>query len=77
MIQERRAVITDRFTAKVLGLLVVVFALLIDVSMFVFVEPEVRQKPGFAAIVIVPSLPILAFGVYLLRRAARLREDED
>lgn len=69
--------IEDRFTAKVLGLLLIVLALIIDVSMFVFVQPEVRAKPGFPLLVIVPSLPIFAFGVVLLRRASKLRESED
>ena len=69
--------IEDRFTARVLGLLLVVLALIIDVSMFVFVQPEVRAKPGFPLLVIVPSLPIFAFGVALLRRASKLKESED
>lgn len=69
--------INDRYTARVLGALLVILAILIDVSSFIFVKPEVRQKPGFALIVILPSLPIVAFGIHLLRRASKLREEED
>jgi hypothetical protein len=77
MVQEAAAVITDRFTSKVVGLVVVALALIIDVSFLVLASPEARQKPGFAAIVIVPSLPILAYGIYLLRRADRLKEEDE
>jgi hypothetical protein len=70
-------VITDRFTAKVIGLLVVALGLIIDASLFIFVAPEVRQKPGYPLVVIVPSLPIFAFGVFLMLRAKRLKEEED
>ena len=77
MISGPPEMITDRLTAKVIGLLIIVLAMLIDVSCFIFVKPEVRAKPGFAAIVIVPSLPFFVGGAVLLRRAGRLKEDED
>lgn len=67
--------ITDRLTARVLGLLVIALALIIDVSCFVFVPAETRAKPAYPLVVILPSLPIIALGVWLLRRAERL-EDE-
>jgi hypothetical protein len=70
-------VITDRMTAKVLGLLLLVFPMLIDVSCFIFTPAENRQRPGFAALVIVPSLPFFGIGIYLLKRADRLKEDDD
>jgi lipopolysaccharide export LptBFGC system permease protein LptF len=69
-------VIKDRFTAKVLGLLLIVFALLIDASFFMLSKPEAKQKPGFAFIVVIPSLPFIAFGAYLLRRADRMKEED-
>jgi hypothetical protein len=72
----REAVITDRFTARVLGLLLLALGLLIDVSCFVFVRPETRAKPGYAFVVIVPSLPIFAIGAWLLRRAERMKDEE-
>ena len=52
--------ISDRFTAKVLGLGLVLFTLLIDVSFLMFTKAETRQKPGFFFVVIVPSLPFIA-----------------
>jgi len=70
-------VITDRFTARVLGMLVLVFALIIDVSCLVLSRPETRSQPGFIAIVIIPSLPLFAFGAYLLRRASRMPESPE
>lgn len=68
--------ITDRFTARVIGLLVIALALLIDVSCFVFVPAETRAKPGYPLVVILPSLPVIALGVWILRRGARLKDDE-
>jgi lipopolysaccharide export LptBFGC system permease protein LptF len=67
-------VINDRFTAKVLGLLCIVFTVLIDASFFMFSRPEAKAKPGFALIVIVPSLPFVAIGAWLLRRAERMND---
>lgn len=69
--------INDRFTAKVLGLVTILFALLIDASFFMLSKPEAKAKPGFAFIIIIPSLPFIAGGVYLLRRAERMKSDED
>lgn len=68
--------IKDRFTAKVIGLVLVIFSLLIDASFFMFSKPEARQKPGFALIVILPSLPFIGLGLYLLRRADRLKDED-
>jgi hypothetical protein len=70
-------VITDRFTARVLGALVLVITALIDVSCFLFTRPEVRVRPSFPLVVIVPSLPLVALGVYLLRKASRLKAEDD
>ena len=69
--------INDRFTAKVLGLVIIVFALLIDASFFMLSKPEAKAKPGFALIIIVPSLPFIAVGVYLLRKGERMKRDDD
>jgi len=77
MISGPPEMITDRLTAKVIGLLVIVLAMLIDVSCFIFVRPEVRAKPGFAAIVVVPSLPLFVAGALLLRKASRMKPDAD
>ena len=69
--------INDRFTARVLGLVIILFALIIDASFFMLSAPEAKAKPGFAFIVIVPSLPFFGIGIYLLRRAERMKSDDD
>ena len=69
--------INDRFTAKVIGLVLILFALLIDASFFMLSAPEAKAKPGFALIVIIPSLPFIGIGVYLLRKAERLKQEDD
>lgn len=68
-------VITDRFTAKVLGATVLVIGLLIDVSFLIFLRKDLGQKPGLIGIVLVPSLPIFLFSVWLFRRAAQLKDE--
>jgi hypothetical protein len=70
-------VITDRFTARVLGMLVLAFALIIDVSCFVLSRPETRAKPGFFFVVVIFTIPLFAIGAYLLRRASRLPESRE
>jgi len=75
--KEAFLVITDRFTARVLGAVVLLMTFLIDVGCFMFTQPEISHRPTFPLVVIVPSLPLVAFGVYLLRRAARLKVEED
>jgi lipopolysaccharide export LptBFGC system permease protein LptF len=69
--------INDRFTAKVLGLVIILFALLIDASFFMLSKPEAKAKPGFALIIIVPSLPFIGIGLYLLRKGERMKADDD
>lgn len=67
--------ITDRLTARVLGLLLLILPFLINASYFVLSRPEIRGTPRFAVIVIVPSLPLFALGAWLLRKASRMKED--
>ena len=69
--------ITDRMTARVLGLLVLVLSLLVDTSCFLFARAETRQNPRFAVVVLVSSLPLYAVGALLLRKASRMKEDEE
>jgi hypothetical protein len=47
--------ITDRMTARVLGLLVLFLAMLVDTSCFMFARPETRQNPRFTMVVVVSS----------------------
>ncbi len=69
--------ITDRMTAKVLGVVVLLLAILIDTSCFMFARPETRQNPRFTVVVLVSSVPMFLIGALLLRKASRMKEDED
>lgn len=66
--------ITDRFTARVLGAVVLLMAFTIDVGCFFFTSPEIRSRPTFPLVVLVPPLPLVAIGVHLLRKARTLPE---
>lgn len=69
--------ISDRLTAKILGLLVLVFTMIIDMSMFMFTPAETRGRPGFAVIVLLPSLPFVALGAWLLWRSSKMKDDNE
>ena len=69
--------ITDRFTARVLGAVILIMTFLIDVSCFIFTKPEIRSRASFPLVVLVPSLPLVAVAYYLFRRAAKLKADDD
>ncbi|MBX3230763.1 MAG: hypothetical protein KIT84_00990 [Labilithrix sp.] len=66
--------LTDRFTAKVLGGVVVVMTVLIDVSCFIFTRPEVSHRPTFPLFLLFLSLPMIGAAVYFFRRAKTLKE---
>jgi hypothetical protein len=51
--------------------------LIVDVSCFIFTKPEISHRPTFPLVVLVPSLPLVAFAVYLFRRASRLKVEDD
>lgn len=67
--------ITDRTTAKVLGLIVLVISLLIVASCFLFARPETRQNPRFPVAVMVSSLPMFLASAALFIKASRMKED--
>ncbi len=69
--------ITDRLTARVLGVLLLFLPFVIDLSCIILAKPEIRARGSFLAIVIVPSLPLFLAGTLLLRKAAKLPEAED
>ncbi len=69
--------ITDRMTAKVLGYIVFLMALLIDSTCFVFAKPEMRESPRFAVVVVVTSIPMFVIGALLLRKASRMKDEDD
>jgi hypothetical protein len=68
--------ITDRMTAKVLGYVVLLMAVLVDSTCFVFARPETRNNPRFAAVVVITSIPMYLVGALLLRKASRMKDDE-
>lgn len=69
--------LTDRFTARVLGAIVLIMTILIDVSCFLFTKPEISHRATFPLVVLLPSLPLVALSVWLFRRAAQLKVEED
>lgn len=69
--------ITDRMTARVLGLVVFVLAILVDTSCFVFARPETRQSPRFALVVVMTSIPMYLAGALFFRKAARMKDSEE
>jgi hypothetical protein len=69
--------ITDRMTAKVLGYIVLLMAVLVDSTCFVFARPETRNSPRFAAVVVVTSIPMFIVGALLLRKASRMKDDDE
>jgi hypothetical protein len=69
--------ITDRMTAKVLGYIVLLMAVLVDSTCFVFARPETRNSPRFAAVVVVTSIPMFVVGALLLRKASRMKDDDE
>jgi len=77
MIGELPVVITDRFTAKILGAIVLLMVFVVDVGCFVFTKPEISHRMTFPLVVLIPSLPFMALGVYLLRKASRLPVEDE
>ena len=69
--------ITDRMTARVLGLVVLLLSILIDSSCFIFARPEIRFTPRFALVVLLTSLPMYLAGILFLRKAARMKDAEE
>lgn len=67
--------ITDRATARVLGLVVLLVSLIIVASCFIFSRPETRDSPRFPVIVLVSSLPMFAASALLFLKASRMKED--
>lgn len=68
--------ITDRMTAKVLGYVVLLMAVLVDSTCFVFARPETRLNPRFAMVVVITSIPMYVAGALLLRKASRMKDEE-
>jgi hypothetical protein len=66
--------LTDRFTARVLGGLTVAMTALIVISCFVFTKPEISHRPTFPLVVLGLSLPMIGAAVFFFRRARTLKD---
>jgi uncharacterized membrane protein len=69
--------ITDRMTARVLGLIVLVLALIIDVTCFLFARPETRESSRYVVVVAVTSAPLFLVGGLLLLKGSRMKDDRN
>lgn len=69
--------ITDQFTAKVLGSVIFIMTFLIDIGCFLFTKPEISHKPTFPLVVLIPSIPLLLVATILFRRASKLKPGGD
>ena len=58
-------------TARVVGLTMIIFVLLIDVSMIMFSRVPGSHIFPFALYASAPSLPFILIGTYLIARAKR------
>ncbi len=67
---------TDRFTARVLGAITLLVTVIIDISTAVLTRPETRSRPGFALVVLLPSLPLFILGAWFFVKARRLPEGD-
>ncbi|MCL2778847.1 MAG: hypothetical protein FWD73_12675 [Polyangiaceae bacterium] len=67
--------ITDRLTARILGILLIALPFITVVSGLFFVRSELRFNPGFLAFFVATSAPFFIGGSMLLRRAARMKSD--
>jgi lipopolysaccharide export LptBFGC system permease protein LptF len=68
-------VISDAYTARVVGLVMIFFVVIIDVSMSMFSRVPGSPVFPFALYASLPSVPFLAIGTYLIVRAKRFDKD--
>lgn len=66
--------LTDAFTARVLGGITLAMTGVIDLSMFMFTAPEISHRPTFPFFLLFLSLPMLGAAVYFFRRAKQLKD---
>ncbi|MFO0743161.1 MAG: hypothetical protein U0270_45230 [Labilithrix sp.] len=66
--------LTDRFTARVLGGITLAMTAVIDLSMFVFTKPEISHRPTFPLLILGLSLPMFGAAIYFFRRAKQLKD---
>ena len=68
--------ISDAFTARVLGFMAIAFVLIIDASMVIFSRAPGAPIFPFALYVSLPSLPFLIGGAVLIARSKRYGEGD-
>jgi CDP-diglyceride synthetase len=68
--------LTDRFTARVLGGVTIVMTVLIVISCFMFTPPEVSHRSTFPILILFLSLPMLGGAVFFFRRASQLKDSD-
>lgn len=66
--------LTDRLTARLLGAVVLLMTFTINIGCFFFTKPEIRARPTFPLVVLIPSLPLIALAIWLFRRARSLKD---
>jgi hypothetical protein len=66
--------LTDRFTARVLGGITVAMTIIIDISCFLFTKPEISHRPTFPVLIFALSLPMIGAAVFFFRRARTLKD---
>ncbi len=69
--------IKDPITAKVLGLLFLVFPGMIDGAIVMGARARGETRPGHVAMALLPSLPLFAIGAWLLRKGFAMGDREE
>lgn len=69
--------ISDQFTAKLLGAIILLMVFTIDVGCFFFTKPEISHRSTFPLVVLIPSILPVLFATYLFRRASRMKPEQD
>jgi len=69
--------IKDAMTAKVMGLLLIVLPLIINTTIMVSARQLGETSPRFFLVALVPSLPFLALGTWLIRRGYSMNDPKE
>ena len=73
----RRGVVKDPMTAKILGLLFLVFPGIIDGTILMGARARGETRPGHVLVALLPSLPLFAIGAWLIRKGFSMRDPEE
>ncbi|MBL8608346.1 MAG: hypothetical protein JNL38_13565 [Myxococcales bacterium] len=69
--------IKDAMTAKVIGLLLIVFPLIINSTILMAARHEGDPSLRYLLVALVPSLPLMALGTWLIRKGYSMPNDGD